>query len=129
MRYSDGFSLLEIVITLTIIGILASFCLPIYSQHLVAERRLEAKIALEKLTANLEKYFFIHNSYQGATLENLGFSSAIAAGRYHLCITTLTENAFSLAAVPVEQDKCGTFTVDSTGKKRTSGTDSAADCW
>ena len=128
MRYSYGFSLLELLITLTIIGILASFCFPIYSQHIASERRLEAKIALEKLAADLEKYYITHNTYQGATLENLGFSPSIAAGQYQLAITT-TENTFSLAAVPAQQDKCGTLTVDSTGKKATTGTDSLSDCW
>jgi len=65
----NGFSLLELMITLTIIGILTAFCLPVYSQHIIEARRLEAKIALEKLAATLENYFIAHNSYQGATLE------------------------------------------------------------
>ncbi len=125
-----GFSLLEILITLTIIVIIAGFCFPIYSQHIVDERRLEAKIALEKLAADLEKYYSIHNTYQGATLENLDFPPNIANNQYHLAITTLTETTFSLTAAPIQQEAlCGTLLVDSTGRKGITGTGKLSDCW
>src|SRR5258705_7977257 len=100
-KNSNGFSLLELIITLTIIGILASICLPVYSQHIAEEHRLDAKITLEKLAATLEGYFILHNSYQGATLETLKFPSFIAKNNYQMIIKKLFSNYFSIAAKPL----------------------------
>jgi len=134
MRNSHGFSLFEILITLIIISILAGLCLPLYSQHLATERRLEAKIALEKLAAALESYYTVHNTYHGATLEQLGFSVFIAKNSYQLSITALTDNTFSLTATPLtsqaQQDPlCGTLLLNAIGGKSITGSGQISDCW
>jgi type IV pilus assembly protein PilE len=134
MRPFLGFSLLEILITLAIISILASFCFPLYSQHLTEERRLEAKIALEKLAATLENYYTVHNTYQNANLAQLGFSTFIANNNYKLAIIISAENAFTLTATPLanqaQQDiLCKTLTLNSNGVKSISGNGKLSDCW
>lgn len=134
MRNPSGFSLFEILTTLVIIGILAGLCLPLYSQHLTTERRLEAKIALEKLAATLENYYTTHNTYRGTTLEQLGISAFIAKNNYQLSITALTDTTFSLAAKPLanqaQQDSmCGTLLLNAVGEKNITGSGKIADCW
>jgi len=134
MRYSYGFSLLEILITLVIISILTSLCFPLYSQHVAEERRLEAKMTLEKLAAALERYYIAHNTYQGASLEQLGFSTMIAKNNYQVVITSLTENSFTLAATPLaeqaEQDiLCKTLVFNAVGGKSITGKGQISDCW
>ncbi|MCD6039136.1 MAG: pilE 1 [Gammaproteobacteria bacterium] len=134
MRYFLGFSLLEILITLVIISIVAGFCIPLYSQHLTNERRLEAKIALEKAAAALEEYYTLHNTYQGATLENLGFSLLIVKNNYRLAVMEITDNTFSLRAIPLEsqaqEDRvCGTLILNEAGKKDKTGNGKLSDCW
>ena len=134
MRNSYGFSLFEILITLIIISILTGLCLPLYSQHLATERRLEAKIALEKLAAALESYYTAHNTYHGATLEQLGFSAFIAKNNYQLAITALTDTTFSLVAMPLthqaQQDVlCGTLMLNAIGGKSMTGNGQISDCW
>ncbi len=134
MHHSHGFSLLEILVVLAIVSILTRLCLPLYSQHLVTERRLEAIITLEKLAAALENYYTVHNTYQGTNLEKLGFSSLIAKNNYQLTITTLSDNMFSLAATPLthqaqQDNSCGTLALDATGKKSITGNGQISDCW
>lgn len=134
MRNSHGFSLFEILITLIIISLLTGLCLPLYSQHLAIERRLEAKIALEKLAGALESYYTTHNTYHGATLEQLGFSAFIAKNNYQISITALTDNAFSLAAMPLtsqarEDILCGTLILNAVGGKSITGNGQISDCW
>lgn len=131
---SYGFSLLEILITLAIISILTGLCFPLYSQHAAEERRLEATITLEKLAAALERYYIVHNTYQGATLEQLGFSASIAKNNYQLVITSLTDNTFSLAATPLadqaDQDiLCKTLVLNAVGGKSITGNGQISDCW
>ena len=133
-KNSNGFSLLELMITLTIIGILTAFCLPLYSQHMIETHRLEAKIALEKLAATFENYFIEHNSYQGATLEILKTPSLVSKNNYQLIIKKLSDNYFSIAAKPLAhqaaQDTiCATLTLDSLGKKEITGIGKLSDCW
>ena len=130
----NGFSLLELMITLTIISILTAFCLPVYSQHITEARRLEAKITLEKLAATLENYFIAHNSYQGATLDILKTPSLISKNNYQLIIKKLSDNYFSIAAKPLAhqatQDTiCATLLLDNLGKREITGTGKLSDCW
>ena len=129
-----GFSLFELIITLAIISILTSLCIPLYTQHVTEERRLEAKITLEKLAAALESYYVTHNTYQGANLEQLGFSSFIAKNNYKITMTDLTDTTFSLTATPqahqAQQDTlCKTLILNATGGKNITGKGQISDCW
>jgi type IV pilus assembly protein PilE len=134
MQTARGFNLLEILISLVIIGILTGLSFPLYSQHITHARRLEAKIALAKLAAALEEYSAIHNTYQGATLATCGFSDLIAKNNYRLRMTTLTNDSFSLAASPLsnqaKQDTlCATLTLNAAGEIGITGSGQIADCW
>src|ERR1700733_6781768 len=68
---SIGFSLLELLIVLGVIAILIIITYPTYTHHVIASRRNEAKIGLLQFANKLENYASLHNSYAGATLENL----------------------------------------------------------
>jgi type IV pilus assembly protein PilE len=78
MKNFRGLSLIELMLTLAILGILASIALPEYSQHYRRAQRLTAEVELLKLTSALEEYFVINNSYNGANLEKLNFPVLIA---------------------------------------------------
>ena len=58
-----GFSLIELMIALAVIGILAAIALPSYNQHVLKSRRSDAKAALLDYVARQEKYFSVNNQY------------------------------------------------------------------
>jgi type IV pilus assembly protein PilE len=128
-----AFSLLEMLIVLTILGILCAATYPSYSNHLLQQKRFIAKATLFKLATALENYFNIHDSYQNANLENLGFQAEIADNSYVLRIQTLSATQFVIAAVPTHPEKsdtvCGTFLLNSLGEKKITGTGSRHECW
>lgn len=137
MRYlhqQSGFSLLELMITLSIIGIMMSMALPIYSHHLIVARRAEAATTLFKLALAMEKYHVENNTYQSATLGNLHFTEIIAKNNYQLIIQTATQHDYVLIARPLgEQAKkdtlCGALTLNAVDEKNIMGTGKITDCW
>jgi type IV pilus assembly protein PilE len=132
MKKILGLSLIELMITLAILGILTSIALPNYSQHYQRAKRLEAEVELLKLGSALEEYFVTNNSYSGASLEKLNFPTLISSGNYQLAINNLENSFFSVQAIPLakQNDKiCGVLSMNSRGEKTISGTGKIADCW
>ena len=133
IQNQPGFHLIEIIIALAIISLLAGLSLPLYSQHLIHEKRLEAESMLSKLAIAMEKYHIEQNTYQGATLADLSFPEFILKNNYQLSIQT-TANDYQLMAKPLgtqaEKDEiCGALILKSTGEKETTGTGKSDDCW
>jgi type IV pilus assembly protein PilE len=62
-RASAGFTLLEVMITVVIVGILAAVALPSYSQFVTRSRIVEATNALSDLRAQQEKWFMDRRDY------------------------------------------------------------------
>lgn len=130
----NGFSLLEVLVTLFIITVLVSISYPIYSQHIITERRLEAVGMLSKLAIALEEYRIENNSYQGATLEQLKIPRVMADNNYQIVIQTIMEDHYQISALPVgkqaEKDiDCGILTLHSNGEKSISGSAKIENCW
>lgn len=114
-----GFSLIELLIVLTIMSILSALSFPLYTEHLAHARRLAAETTLTKLAAALEQYFIFNNTYQNASLETLGFPNTCADHHYRLAIETANNNFFAITATPLEnqQDSCGTLRLNSLNEK------------
>jgi type IV pilus assembly protein PilE len=134
MFHLYGFSLFELLITLSIISILTMVALPAYTEHITHEHRIEAEIALETLAASFEQYNTLHDTYQNATLESLGSPEYAAKNTYQLNIISATDTDFFLTATPLNEQAnkdslCGTVTLNSKGEKGITGQGNLSDCW
>src|SRR5438552_858254 len=107
-----GFNLIELLLVLSIIGILLAIAVPNYSHHLVQERRLAAETELLRLAGLMEAFYTQYNTYEGATFAQLEASESIAQNNYRLVIQSQSATGFELAAIPQNQQaerdaRCG----------------------
>jgi type IV pilus assembly protein PilE len=66
-RISAGFTLLEVMITVVIVGILASIALPSYNYFITRSRLTEATNTLSNMRTQMEKWFMDHRTYDDGT--------------------------------------------------------------
>jgi len=128
-----GFHLLELLIVLTMIGILTAISLPMYSNHIRHERRLEAATQLTRLAAALEEYHIQHDTYQGASLARLHFPEFIADQNYQLSMQVIGATHYTLIAKALGQQStdntCGNLILHETGLKEFTGSGKTEECW
>ncbi|WP_374510939.1 type IV pilin protein [Niveibacterium sp.] len=134
-RRSVGFTLIELMITVVVIGILASIAVPSYMQYMERGKRAEGKAALEAAAQMMERSFSINNTYP-STLAAAGISGFTESRRYALAAPTAgptgtLATSFVLSATPSgwTDPRCGTLTLSSTGVRGSSGTSSVSECW
>ena len=127
-----GFTLIEIMIVVAIIGILAAIALPAYQESVLKSRRAEARAALTEGAQNFERWFTQNNGYSASATNILPTSTSL----YTYAIDASTSaSTFLLTATPVPggaqaSDKCGTFSINHLNVKSvTGGSLSAAECW
>jgi type IV pilus assembly protein PilE len=141
LRAARGFTLVELMIAVAVVGILATVAYPSYVNQLRQSRRTDAKIALLDLAARQERFFSVNNVY-ATTPQQLGYATAAfpldvlsgSAAYYQLSTRVAAAAAgFSATAVPVGAqavDACGTYAIDHLGvQSNTSNSLPASLCW
>lgn len=134
-RQQAGFTLIEVMVVVVIIGILAAIAMPSYSEYVKRGYRTEGQAFLNDVSAREERYFAQNNSYITATdsYASLGLSSKNSSNaKYTLSISKVdNDGGYTLTAEnQFDDDKCGNLTLTATGVKgvTASGAD-ASDCW
>lgn len=102
-RKTNGFTLIEVMVVVTIIGILAAIALPSYISHVRQGRRAEAISSLLAVELAQEKWRLSHTSYTN-TLSDLGVSGTSENGYYQIGITSGSATATDYIATATAQN-------------------------
>ena len=95
-----GFTLVELMIVVAIIGVLATIALPAFERFACRAKQQEAKVALKAIFLAEESYRAEHDVYRAADeseLQDLGFTSRGAA-RYRYAVASDGQNVFTATA-------------------------------
>ena len=94
MLSTKGFTLVELMIAVAILGILAGIAYPSYQDSVRKSRRADAQGALLGFANAMERYFTVNNSYLGAPVDG-------GTPYYNLIISAAASNAYTLQATPI----------------------------
>ncbi len=131
MKKSFGFTLIEMVIVVAIIGILSSVAFGMYRDNVIASNRTEGRAALQSAAATLEKCRSLYGTYNHANCSYADFTSE--TGLYDIA-AVVAGSTFTLTATPAagraqtNDSDCTALTLQNTGVKGGSGAN-PADCW
>lgn len=140
-----GFTLIELMMVMVVIGILLGIAVPAYSDYVMKARRADGTAYLMVLAAEQEKWFFANNTFT-KTRSDIGDATS-PDGFYTITLSNSVAgvtcnggggpfNCFELTATAAGRqagdEDCTTFTLDHRGMrgaKKSDASDNAALCW
>lgn len=141
-RRGRGFTLIEIMIVVAILGIVAAIALPSYRTYVDRARRADARAQMLQAAQFMQRFYTANDQFlndrAGNNIStqmpaNLLRSPADGAQIYALTVdatvSTYTLTMAPLSGSPLAADACGSFTLTSTGVRGVTGTKSRDDCW
>ena len=140
---SGGFTLIELMVVMVVVGTLAAVALPSYTQHVVRTNRTAAAACLAEFANYMERYYTTNMRYDKdrnddeIELPALGCQSKTSRRyTYGFAASQPTASTYEILATPkggqLQRDtKCGTLSLNQTGQRAASGSVSATPelCW
>lgn len=155
-RPQSGFTLIELMITVAVIGILGAIAYPSYNEYIAKSRRAVARNTLLEAAQWMERFYSQNSRYDqnsagtatsAATVIGTQFTfvpkdATATSAHYQIVLTVINsnQNVYTLTAAPLNAmtgDKCGSYRTNQTGARINTGFTSvfadaiaaARECW
>lgn len=145
-----GFTLIELMITVAIVGILAAIAYPSYQNYILRSHRSEGQALLNEAAARMERFYAQNNAYpskvSSLNMRNTVNSVVTSDNKYYQIgdseiqlNTDVSKDAFKnngpylITAKRInaqtKDNLCGDLTLNAQGVKGVTGTSAPTDCW
>ncbi|MDO9451479.1 MAG: type IV pilin protein [Stagnimonas sp.] len=146
-RRGFGFTLIEVIVAVAIVGILATIAIPSYTKSIAKTKRRTAQVCLSSFATQMERYYTTNLRYcvdttpaDGTcdstvfTLPGLDCASTANSGNDYTYSAAVDSSTYTLTATPktgqsTRDAVCGTLTLDQAGTRTASGTGGVPECW
>lgn len=137
----QGFTLIELMIVVAIVGIITAIAYPSYMESVMKSRRGAAKSCLSEYAHFMERFYTSNLAYDkdissvALTVPALGCTSEGKLNQFYtFTVDNLTRNTFTANATPIgtqltSDTKCGTLSLTHDGQRKVSVTGNEAACW
>ncbi len=124
-RPQRGFTLMEVLITVVIVGILSAVAIPQYTQYVTRSRVAEAFSALGAAQLNAEQYWSNKRTYDD-------MPAPAATDNFTYAVSNDTDSTYTITATGKAKMTGFTYTIDQNGRRTTTATPAwgtNANCW
>lgn len=129
MKKARGFTLMELIIVVAIVGLIAAFAIPGYTDYVMRSKIAEATSGLSDGRVRLEQFFQDNRTYAGGP-------TPAATTNFTFSLPTGTTSAYTLQANGIGSMAGFTYTIDQANARRTTAAPAGwaaaampATCW
>ncbi len=129
-----GFSLIELLVVVAIVGILAGIAYPVYTDSVIKARRADAKTTLLDLAQRIERFYSENHNYTNVA-DDVGGTPQDSPDSWYSITIASTATTYTLTAAPqssqANDTECQSFTYNNLGQEGVTGgaTLTAQQCW